>query len=146
MGLMYVFGWEFGFIESISVILVIWFSVDYVVHLANSYLESAAETRFERISFALLTMGVSVVSGAATTMLCGFMLLFPSFMFFYKMGWVIVTVVILALLWAMAFFTSMVALWGPEGDQGDLNKYLVHCVSCKKEEEGSVESEDGNEE
>merc|ERR1719326_1178685 len=136
LGMMWCMGWSFGVLESISVILVIGFSVDYVVHLANSYLESAAETRFERMSFALLTMGVSVVSGAATTMLAGFMLLFPSFIFFYKMGWVIVTVIILALLWSMVFFTSMVALCGPEGNQGDLNKYLVHCPckQCKKEE------------
>ena len=34
---------------------------DYVVHLANSYLESKGETRLERMSFALLTMGVSTV-------------------------------------------------------------------------------------
>jgi len=123
-------------IESISVILVIGFSVDYVVHLANSYLESAAQTRFERMSFALLTMGVSVVSGAMTTMLSGLMLVFPSFIFFYKMGCTILSVVLLALLWALVFFTSMVALIGPEGDQGDLNKYLVHCPckQCKKEE------------
>jgi len=140
LGMMWCMGWSFGVLESISVILVIGFSVDYVVHLANSYLESAAETRFERMSFALLTMGVSVVSGAATTMLAGFMLLFPSFIFFYKMGWVIVTVVILALLWSMMFFTSMVALCGPERDQGDLNKYLVRC---RKEEDVSVKTEEG---
>merc|ERR1712038_1858733 len=116
-------GWSFGVLESISVILVIGFSVDYVVHLANSYLESIAETRFERLSFALLTMGVSVVSGAVTTMLAGFMLLFPSFIFFYKMGCTIFSVVLLALLWALAFFTSIVALIGPEGDQ--LTKLVV---------------------
>merc|ERR1719242_845816 len=74
---MYIAGWKFGLTESIACIMVIGFSVDYVVHLGNSYLESNGESRMERLSFALLTMGVSVVSGAATTMLAGFMLIFP---------------------------------------------------------------------
>jgi hypothetical protein len=134
---MYIAGWKFGMVESITVIMVIGFSVDYVVHLANSYLESQGETRLERMSFALLTMGVSVVSGAITTMLSGFMLVFPSYVFFYKMGWIIVTTVLLAVMWAMIFFPSIVALWGPEGDTGDINKYLVFCPcqQCKEEEQ-----------
>ena len=123
---------------------------DYVVHLANSYLESQGESRMERLSFALLTMGVSVVSGAITTMLSGLMLVFPAYVFFYKMGWIIVTTVLLALMWALIFFPSIVALAGPEGDAGDLNKYLVYCPcqSCKKEDEPESQDEpkvEGNE-
>ena len=92
------------------------------------------------MSFALLTMGVSVVSGAITTTLSGMMLIFPAFIFFYKMGWIIITVVLLALAWSLVFFTSIALLWGPEGNQGDLNKYLTH-FSCRQSEE---ELESGN--
>merc|ERR1711997_7420 len=101
---MWMSGWKFGTTESIAIIMVIGFSVDYVVHLANSYLESKGETRLERMSFSLLTMGVSVVSGAITTTLSGMMLIFPAFIFFYKMGWIIITVVLLALAWSLVFF------------------------------------------
>merc|ERR1711997_917055 len=131
---MYIAGWKFGMVESIAVIMVIGFSVDYVVHLGNSYLESQGESRMERLSFALLTMGVSVVSGAVTTMLSGLMLVFPPYIFFYKMGWIIVTTVLLAVTWALVFFTSIVALWGPEGDTGDLNKYFAFIPCCQEEE------------
>jgi len=146
----YVFQWKFGVVESIAVIMIIGFSVDYVVHLANSYLESNGESRMERLSFALLTMGVSVVSGAITTMLSGLMLVFPAYVFFYKMGWIIVTTVLLALMWALIFFPSIVALAGPEGDSGDLNKYLVFCPcqSCKEQENSGSQDEpreEGNE-
>merc|ERR1712242_319594 len=136
---MWVAGWKFGLVESISVIMVIGFSVDYVVHLANSYLESQGESRMERLSFALLTMGVSVVSGAVTTMLSGFMLVFPAYIFFYKMGWIIVTTVLLALMWALIFFPSMCAWIGPEGDQGDLTKYFSFCPCNKGKEEEEVQ-------
>ena len=114
-----------------------------MVHLANSYLESKGETRLERMSFALLTMGVSVVSGAITTTLSGIMLIFPAMIFFYKMGWIIVSVVLLALLWALVFFSSIVMMWGPEGDQGDLNKYLVYCPCKQCKEQPVSEAEAG---
>jgi len=138
----YMAGWRWGLTESIAVIMVIGFSVDYVVHLANSYLESQGETRMERLSFALLTMGVSVVSGAITTMLSGIMLVFPSYLFFYKMGWIIVTTVLLALMWALIFFPSMCAWIGPEGDQGDLTKYFAFCPCNKGEKEEAQQSAD----
>lgn len=86
------------------------------------------------------------MAGAATTILSGIMLLPTAYTFFYRMGWVIVSVVVLALLWALAFFTSMVALCGPERDQGDLHKFLVHCPCkhCKEEEEEKLAGNDSN--
>jgi len=134
---MYISGWQFGVIECISVIIVIGFSVDYVVHIANAYLESKGDTRFERMSFALLTMGVSVLAGAMTTALSSVMLMYLAFNFFYKMGAIILTVVIYALLWSLVFFTSVMMLVGPEGNQGDLNQYLVYFRNqlCEKENE-----------
>merc|ERR1712113_255575 len=128
-------GWKLGIIESLSVIILIGFSIDYVVHVANAYLESKGDSRMERMSFALLTMGVSVLAGAISTALSGFLLLFPAFLLFYKMGVIIMTVVLYALLWALVFFTSIMLLIGPEGKQGDLNQYLLYCPckGCKEE-------------
>ena len=39
LGLMQLFGWEMGVIESVSITVLVGLSVDYVVHLANSYIE-----------------------------------------------------------------------------------------------------------
>lgn len=41
-------GWEFGTFESMNSIIIIGLSVDYVVHLTNSYVESHYETKYER--------------------------------------------------------------------------------------------------
>lgn len=41
--------WELGVSESISVVILIGLSVDYVVHLAADYNHSVKETRFEKI-------------------------------------------------------------------------------------------------
>lgn len=45
---MWMNGWEFGVAESITVVILIGFSVDYVVHLANHYVESSYDDKFTR--------------------------------------------------------------------------------------------------
>ena len=85
-GVMYAVGYEFGLLESIASVVIIGFSVDYVVHLANAYLESAAQSREDRLSIALLTIGISVLSGAITTFICGIVLCFTEVRFFQTMG------------------------------------------------------------
>eukprot|EP00483_Globobulimina_turgida_P012997 UN13021 len=134
-------GWQFGVTEAIAIVIIIGFSVDYVVHLANAYLESKAETRNERLSFALLTMGISVVSGALTTFAAGVCLIFPSIIFFRKMGILMVTTVSVSIIWAMFFFTSIIALCGPQYSTGDLTKYYKRCkVKCCDKTKGTEEN------
>merc|ERR1719384_967202 len=144
LSIMYLMGWKFGVSESVAIVIIIGFSVDYVVHLANAYLESSAESREERLSFALLTMGISVVSGAITTFGAGFFLIFPPVIFFYKMGLLMISTVALSIIWAMCFFTSIIAMWGPQGDTGDMKKYFKACyLRCKnKESDYEVGNED----
>merc|ERR1719384_2884369 len=144
LSIMYLMGWKFGVSESVAIVIIIGFSVDYVVHLANAYLESSAYSRDERLSFALLTMGISVVSGAVTTFGAGFFLIFPPVIFFYKMGLLMISTVFLSIFWAMCFFTSIIALWGPEGDSGDLKKYFKCCQKKKVVDGGDKRRETYN--
>merc|ERR1711916_160792 len=65
MGVM--MGWKLGIIESVIVTVIIGLAVDYIVHLANSYMEAPAKTRFERTQHALTEMGISVLSASITT-------------------------------------------------------------------------------
>jgi len=142
---MYISGWTFGIVECISIVILIGFSVDYVVHLANAYLESKGDTRFERMSFALLTMAVSVLAGAITTALSSTALLFLKLAFFYKMGVIILTVIFYAFCWSLIFFTSIMLLFGPEGKQGDLNQYLTYFRRKQCDEESEEPGADVNE-
>jgi len=132
LAFMYICGWDFGLSESLSIIIIIGFSVDYVVHLANAYLESSSPTRNERLSFSLLTMGISVVSGAVTTFGAGFFLIFPEITFFVKMGYIMISTVIVSIVWAMFFFTSVCAAFGPQEHSGDIKKYIAKLWCCRK--------------
>jgi len=66
-----VFGWELGISESIAAVIVIGFAVDFTVHLAHMYVDSAAPTRGEKMAHSARTMGLTVVMGGITTMGAG---------------------------------------------------------------------------
>ena len=72
-----IMGWELGTTEAIASVIVIGFSVDYCVHLANAYIESGAADRETRTRIALTTMGISVTAGAVTTIIAGAFLVGP---------------------------------------------------------------------
>ena len=95
LAVMSILGWQFGVAESVAVVVMIGFSVDYVVHLANAYLECPSPHRHDRVQFALLTMGISIVSGAITTIMTGSFLTIPAIIFFEKMGVLILTTIFL---------------------------------------------------
>ena len=42
-------GWEIGVSESLSMVILIGFSVDYVVHLSSDYMHSAYKSRHDKM-------------------------------------------------------------------------------------------------
>jgi len=84
IALMEIVGWTLGTIESIAIVILIGFSVDYAVHLANHYVESVFDDRYRRMQDALSGIGISIVSGAITTIGSGIFLFLATVMFFTK--------------------------------------------------------------
>jgi len=129
LGLMQVLGWELGITESISSVIVIGFSVDYVVHYANAYMEAEEHrpkgaphlTRYERMRMALTLMGVSVLAGAVTTFGAGVFLFGAIVIFFTKMGAILLSTIAFSLLWSTLLFPVLMMVLGPEGEYGDLS-------------------------
>lgn len=70
-------GWQLGVAESISVVIMIGLSVDYVIHFSTHYMHSPLQTRNEKMQHSFYEMGVSVTSGAITTLFAG-LFLFPA--------------------------------------------------------------------
>lgn len=75
-------GQQFGSDESIAVVMLIGFAVDYVLHLGTDYMHSLAGTRFDKMKQSYREMGLSISSGCATTFLCGGVLFFGNLLFF----------------------------------------------------------------
>lgn len=49
LSLMFVLGWEIGVSESLAMVILIGFSVDYVVHLSSDYVHSAHASRHDKM-------------------------------------------------------------------------------------------------
>ena len=138
LGLMQVLGWELGITESISSVIVIGFSVDYVVHYANAYMEAeehrpkgaAHLTRYERMRMALTLMGVSVLAGALTTFGAGVFLFGAIVIFFTKMGAILLSTIAFSLMWSTLLFPVVMMVFGPEGEYGDLATIWAGLKVC----------------
>lgn len=102
-----------GIAESITVVILIGFSVDYVVHLANHYVESSYNDRYNRTKEALQEIGISIVSGAITTLGSGIFLFFATVSIFTKFAVLIVSTISFSLLFSLLFFISMMHAFGP---------------------------------
>ena len=72
--LLFVFGWNLGVTEAITVIMVVGLSVDYSVHLSHAYCDSKKKHRWSRARDAIEAVGISVFSGAVTTILAALVL------------------------------------------------------------------------
>ena len=123
MGIVQMAGYDLGVAESIAGIIVIGFSVDYVVHMAHMYMEGGekgALTSKDRTIYACEHMGSTVVAGAVTTGGSGAFMFACQLMFFYKMALLICMTILFSFLFTFFFFTPLLALAGPDTTLGDL--------------------------
>jgi len=116
-------GWDLGVGEAIAGVIVIGYSVDYVVHLAHVYCEAAKQghqTRDARATFAVRNMGSTIYAGAVTTAGSSAVMLFCYFTFFNKMATLICVTIMYSFLFSMGLFTGLLWLIGPQGTCGDI--------------------------
>mmetsp|Transcript_21686 Transcript_21686/g.76147 ORF Transcript_21686/g.76147 Transcript_21686/m.76147 type:complete len:1073 (-) Transcript_21686:77-3295(-) len=116
LAIMTMLGWELGNIVSINLTILGGFAVDYVVHLAHSYMHNTG-TREERTRAALRDMGVSVLSGMITSVGASLMLFGTTLQFFSKFGGFLLMTVGCSWVWANFFFLALMATFGPEGGE-----------------------------
>lgn len=94
-------GWEMGASESVAMVVIIGFSVDYVVHLAAHYVHSAEKLRYQRATESVRDMGVSIFSGGVTTFGSAAFLYGGTVLFWRKFAIIIASTVLFS--WAYAF-------------------------------------------
>ena len=114
VGVMVMNGYQLGVSESIAMVIIIGFSVDYVVHLGAHYVHKKSPDRTDRTSDALGAMGVSIFSGAVTTFGSGVFLFGGHMIFFQKFALIITTTVAVSLAYALVYFTAFLHAFGPE--------------------------------
>ena len=125
--------WQLGVSESIAMVIIIGFSVDYVVHLAAHYVHTPTKVRYDRSTDSISAMGVSIFSGAMTTLGSGVFLFGGKIIFFQKFALIITTTVIFSLTYALIYFLAFMHAFGPENTQGNIPSIWHRCTGkCRK--------------
>jgi hypothetical protein len=114
LGTIVTMGWSLGSNESLCIMILTGFAVDYVVHLAHAYMESKASTRLERVHDALRDLGISVFWGMTTSILAAGALATCQIQFFHKFGVFFALTIAFAYLWSIFFLMPLLACIGPE--------------------------------
>lgn len=105
---------------SMNLALLVGLSVDYVVHLAEAYHRSPHRDRLGRTRDMLEHLGVSVLSGAVTTLGASFFMLFAQIQFFVQFGTCLMATIGFSLFFSLGLYATAMALIGPQGDTGSL--------------------------
>ena len=119
LGCAVLWGWNMGVIEAVCTMVLVGLSLDYVLHVAGAYVRTPeASGRRERAKGALRAVGLSVVSGASTTVGAAAFLLGCTLTFFTKFGLFVAWTLTSSLVQAVVVFPAMCAVWGPENVGG----------------------------
>lgn len=130
LGFIQIVGWGLGTLESVLIVIVIGFSVDYTVHLADSYGASSSLTREAKVADALVHTGASVLSGAISTLGASLPMFGAQVIFFFKFGVFIFVTIALSLAFSLGFFAAALCVVGPLGDAGALSNLYKPLVAA----------------
>jgi len=117
--------WKFGLVQSIAVILVIGFSVDYCVHVSNAY-NSAPQTtpqqctREARLKFALLTNGHAIMSSATVSILASIPILASEVKIYRQIAIITSLTITSSIFYTFGLFAVVMQLCAPQGTTGKL--------------------------
>jgi predicted RND superfamily exporter protein len=113
--------------------MVVGLTVDYVVHLAEGYHMSKRDDRKSRVQDMLEIMGISVFSGACTTLGASVFMFFAQIQFIIRFGMFMFSTIGFSLLYSLAFFTTIMGILGPNGNQGDIKVICNHVANkCRR--------------
>ncbi|KAL5014768.1 hypothetical protein ScPMuIL_009038 [Solemya velum] len=124
VGIFYIAGWEMGGVEAVSLSILVGSSVDYCVHLVESYqLASKAlpsnlkgdakKARQWRTSAAVTHIGVSVLSSAFTTIIAAIPLTQTKIQPFRKFGQILALNTTVSIIYAVTVCSSLLSSFAP---------------------------------
>ena len=128
-------------------VLVVGLAVDYVVHLAEGYSRSSHNDRLGRLHDTLEEVGISVLSGACTTMGSSIFLLAAVILFFSQFGIFMFSTISLSILYSLGFFVTMLGTIGPQNEFGSLKPLYRACAGiCCQHKNGAIADTSGGSE
>ena len=115
---------------SMNLSLIVGLSVDYVVHMAEGYHISAHKDRKGRVRDMLEHVGISIVSGACTTLGAAFFMFFAHMQFFLQFATMLFCTIGFSMVFTFGLFTALMVVVGPQGDTGSLMPLVYALSNC----------------
>merc|ERR1712137_1010584 len=137
-GLWPALGWELDLFNVIFLIMAVGLAVDYTVHLLHAFNESMGEDRYKRTQQALASMGITVLSGALTTLLAASPLFGCQTTMLQRYGTFIFIVIFLSILLAITLLVPLLLAVGPNKDFGDVWCFFWLSKKCKSSKEAGA--------
>ena len=113
------------------------------MHLAEGYHLSRHSGRKERVRDMLEALGTSVLSGACTTMGAALFMFFGQIQFFLQFGAFLLSVIGFSLLFSLGFFTTTMAIIGPQGETGSLIPLFRYISKCCSQGQSGIKNNSG---
>lgn len=88
--------------------------------MSEAYIEARGATRDERVIRMVEEMGVSVLSGALSTLIAAFFMFFAPNTFFTKFAAFLFVTIALSCLYALVLFPAILSVVGPLGHTGEI--------------------------
>ncbi|XP_052273404.1 uncharacterized protein LOC127873573 [Dreissena polymorpha] len=126
VGIIPLIGWKLGVrtlekvLEALNMCMVVGLTVDYVVHLAEGYHLSKRLDRKSRVQDMLEVMGLSVFSGACTTLGACVFMFFAQIQFMVRFGIFMFSTIGFSLIFSLGLFPTLMGMIGPDGDTGNI--------------------------
>ena len=113
--------------------MIIGLQVDYVVHLGEAYISAPYNDRLGRVKCMLESIGMSVVSGAVSTIGATSFLLAAQVMMMFQFGVFIIVTIFVSFIFSFFCFTTLMALCGPQNKTGCLITLFKNIrAKCRK--------------
>lgn len=121
LALMHTIGWTFGAVEAVTLSVLVGTSVDYIVHLVESFAMSAKELKSRdpnpnrdvqnRVRWAFSHIGISILSSAVTTVAASIPLCFTEIQLFAKFGQILLLNTAMSITYALTACASMLSIF-----------------------------------
>jgi PERQ amino acid-rich with GYF domain-containing protein len=138
LSLIYVIGWKFGAVEAITLSVLVGTSVDYIVHLVESFVLSGKGLKVResnpnrdvrnRVRWGISHIGISIFSSALTTVVASIPLCLTKIQLFAKFGQILLLNTGMSILYAFTACAAMLAIFA--GLRCCCLR-LLSCYSCK---------------
>ena len=122
-GIIYAAGWGLNLFESILVVIIVGFSCDFSIHMADSYIEHEEAGRFEKVKASLGVTGVSIISGSLSTLLATAPMLGAKIVFFSRFGQIMFLTMSLSTVFTLGPFSCILMMFGPQGHAGMMSNF-----------------------